>query len=122
MARQNFGLWQVGGRSVFVGIAEDEFTGLEGSTSAWCRHFAGALDDRLREPITVTKVVMCIIERRSRLEVQRRQHLNAFTLCDELVMLDLAARALGAIASEKDCDGVKIWAGKFAQPVVRMIL
>jgi hypothetical protein len=46
---------------------------------------------------------VCIIERRCRLQVQRREHLYAFALCDELVVLDLAAPALGVIAGEKDC-------------------
>ena len=122
VAGKNFGLRQIGGRSVFVRVAEDEFTRLERRAGAGRRHLAGALDDRLREPVAIAEVVVCIVERRRRLQVQRREHLNAFAPRDELVVLRLAAPALGGIAGEQDRDGVKVRAGEASDPVVRMIL
>src|SRR6266536_2282545 len=67
VAGQNFRLWQIGGRSVFVRVAEDEFARLERRAGAGRRHFASALDDRLREPVAVAEMVVCIVERRRRL-------------------------------------------------------
>ena len=37
-------------------------------------------------------------------------------------MLGLATPALRNVAGKQDCDGVKVWAGKAAHPVVRMVL
>ena len=122
VAGENFGLRQIGGRSVFVRVAEDEFARLERRAGAGRRHFAGAFDDRLRKPVAVAEMVVRIVERRRRLQVQRREHLHAFALCDELVVLGDAACALGGVAGKQDGDGVEVRAGEAAHPVVRMIL
>ena len=82
----------------------------------------GAFDDRLREPVAVAEVIVRIIERRRRLQIQRRKHLYAFAPRDELFVLGLAALALGGVAGEQDRDGVQVGAGQTAHPVVRMIL
>ena len=47
VAGKNFGLRQIGGRSVFVRVPEDEFAWLERRAGAGRRHLPGALDDRL---------------------------------------------------------------------------
>ena len=87
VAGQNFRLRQVGGRSVFVRVAEDELAWLERRAGAGRRYVAGAFDDRLREPVAIAEVVVRVIERRRRLQVQRREHLNAFALRDEFCVL-----------------------------------
>src|SRR2546430_16687767 len=86
------------------------------------RHFASALDDRLRAPVAVAEMVVRVVERRRRLQVQRREHLHALALRNEFVVLYLAATTLGSIAGEQDGDGVKVRAGEASHPVVRMIL
>jgi len=67
IAGQNFRSWQIGGRSVFVRVPEDEFARLERRAGAGRWHFASALDDRLREPVAVAEMVVRVVERRRRL-------------------------------------------------------
>src|SRR6478672_4707991 len=122
VAGKNFWLRQIGGRSVFVRVTEDEFTRLERRAGARRRHFASTLDDRLREPVAVAEMVVRVVERRRRLQVQRREHLHALALRNEFVVLYLAAITLGSITGEQDGDGVKVRAGEATHPVVRMIL
>src|SRR5262249_62066892 len=62
VAGQNFGLRQIDGRSEFVRITENEFARLERRVGAGRRHFASAFNDRLREPVTIAEVVVCIDE------------------------------------------------------------
>ena len=122
VAGQNFWLRQIGGRSVFVRVAEDEFARLERRAGAGRWHFASALDDRLGKPVAVAEMVMRVVERRRRLQVQRGEHLNAFALCDEFGVFDLTAIALGGVTGEQDSNGVEVRAGEAAHPVVGMIL
>ena len=122
VAGKNFGLRQIGGRSVFVRVPEDEFARLERRAGAGRRHFASAFDDRLREPVAVAEMVVRIVERRRRLQVQRGEHLNPFAPRDELIVLGQAALALSGVAGEQDGDGVKVRAGEASHPVVGMIL
>src|SRR6476619_1624049 len=67
-------------------------------------------------------MIVCIVEWRGRLQIQRGKHLNPFAPCDELIVLSQAAPALGGVAGEQDGDGVKLWAGEASNPVVRMVL
>ena len=108
VAGQNFRLRQIGGRSVFVRVAEDEFAGFERPPGAGCRNLSGAFHDRLGEPVAVAEMVMCIVERRRRLQVQRREHLHAFAPCHEVGVFDLTATALGGVAGKQDNDGVEV--------------
>src|SRR5580700_4104807 len=72
VAGQNLRLWQIGGRSVFVRVAEDEFAGFEQPPGPGSRNLSGVFHDRLGEPVAVPEMVMCIVEWRRRLQVQRR--------------------------------------------------
>ena len=121
VAGKDFRLRQIGARSVLVRVAEDEFARLERRAGARRRRLAGAFDDRLRKPVAVAEVIVRIVERRRRLQVQRRKHLHALALRDEFFVLDLATAALGGIAGEQDDDGVEVRAGETAHPVIRMI-
>jgi hypothetical protein len=73
--------------AVFVGVAEDEFARLQRTARAGRRLVARALDDRLREPVTVTEVVVRVVERRGGVEVERREHLHSLASRDEFSML-----------------------------------
>ena len=67
-------------------------------------------------------MVVRVVERRRRVEVERREHLDALALRDELLVLRLrSARARAAIAGEEDGDGVEVRTGQAADPVVGMI-
>jgi hypothetical protein len=121
VVRENFGLRQIGRRPVLVRIAKDELARLQWCAGTWRRLFARAVDDRLRQPIAVTKVVVRVVEWWSRLDVQRRKRLHAFATGDELVVLRLTARALAGVAGEQDSDRVGVGARQAAHPVLRMI-
>jgi len=58
-------------RAAFVRVAEYELTRLQriAGTRSWL--FSGTFDNRLREPVAVTKVIVSIVERRRRLQVER---------------------------------------------------
>src|SRR4051794_17667713 len=94
---------------------------LQRAARAGRRLVARAFDDRRREPVTVTEVVMRVVERRGRIEVERREHLHPLASRDELSMLRLAARALRTIAGEEDGDGVEVRAGQASHPMVGVI-
>ena len=72
VARKNLRLRQSGGRTFFVRIAEYEFAWLQRWAGSGRWLFAGTLDDRLRKPIAIAKVFVGVIERRSRLQIERR--------------------------------------------------
>ena len=71
VARKSFGLRQIGGRSSFVRVTEDEFTRLERRAGARGRHLATAFNDGLRESIAITEVVVRIDEWRYCRQVKR---------------------------------------------------
>ena len=122
IAGQNFRFWHISGRPLFIRVTEDEFARLERPPGAGCRHLSGAFYDRLGEPIAVAKVVVGIVERRCRLQVQRGEDLHPFAPSHEVGVFDLTATALGAVAGKQDSDGMKVGAGETADPVFRMVL
>lgn len=65
------------GGPLFVRVAEEELTRIERCARAGRRHLARTLDDRLRQTVSVAKVFMGILVRRSCLQVQVREDLHA---------------------------------------------
>ena len=112
---------QIGGRSRLVRVPKDEFARLERRAGAGCRRLARAFNDRLRKPVAVAEVIVRIVERRRRLQIQRREHFHALALGYELFVLQLAAPVLGAVAGEQDDDGMEVRAGETAYPVLWII-
>ena len=121
VAAEDLRLGLAGHVAVLVGVAEEEFARLQRAARAGRRLVARALDDRLRHPVAVAEVVVRVVERRGRVEVERREHLRPLATRDEGPMLRLAAIALRAIAGEEDGDGVQVRAGQAAHPVVGVI-
>ena len=121
VARKDLRLRLLNGGAVFIRVAEYEFARLQRRAGAGRRLFAGAFDGRLGEPVAVAEMIVSIIERRRRLQIERRQHLHAFAPRDELLVLGAAALAFGGIAGEEDDDGVQVRAGQTADPVVGVI-
>src|SRR4029077_329433 len=121
VARENFGLRQIGGRSGFVRITEDEFTRLELRTGAGGRHLATAFNDGVRESIAIAEVIVRIDEWRYGRQVKRREHFHVAALRDEFVMLRHASLALRFIAGEKDNNGVETRARQATYPVDWMV-
>src|SRR5262245_39726428 len=121
VVRKNRWLRQMGGRTLFVRIAEDELAGFQRRTGARCRLFTAALDHWLRQPITVAEVIVRILERRCGRHVQRRQHSDAVTSRDQLFVLGLTASVFGGVASKENHDGMEVRAGQTSDPVVGMI-
>src|SRR5436190_22928925 len=105
VARESFGLRQIGGRSSFVRVAEDEFTRLARRAVARGRHLATVFNDGLRESIAIAEVVVGIDEWRYGVQVKRREYLAVDALRNEYVVLHHASLALRCIAGQKDNDG-----------------
>ena len=55
--------WLAGHVAGFVGVAEDELARLQRPARAGRRLVARPLDDGLGEPVMVTEMVVCIVER-----------------------------------------------------------
>ena len=121
VARESFGLRQIGGRSSLVRVTEDEFTRLERRAGARGQHLATAFNDGLRESIAIAEVVVRIDEWRYGRQVKRREHVHVAALRDEFVVLRHASLALRFIAGEKDNDGVQSRARQATYPVVWMV-
>src|SRR5437588_4916347 len=66
-------------------------------------------------------MVVCVVERRRRLQVQRREHLHALTPGDELGVLGLATLALNDVAGKQNDYGMEVWIGEATDPVGGMI-
>ena len=121
VARKNLRLrerWRI---AVFVWVAEDELAGFEQPTGAGRWLVAATLDDRLREPVAKAEVIVRVVERRSRLKVERGKHFHAWASREVLVVLRHAAVALRDIARKEDHDGVKVRAVRFVHPVFRRV-
>ena len=121
VAAEDFRLGLAGQVPVFVGVAEDEFARLQEPARAGRRFVARPLDDRLREPVAVTEVVVRVVERRGGVEVERREQLHSLASSDEFSMLRLATLALRAIAGKEYDDGVEVRAGQASNPMVGVI-
>src|SRR5258705_14008918 len=87
--RKHLRLRQVGGRTVFVRVAEDELTWLERRARAWSRIVAAPFDRWLRQPIAKAEVIVGMIKWRCRVQVQRRKHFDALPPSDKFFVLRL---------------------------------
>ena len=105
IAAQDFWLRQIG-RPVLVGIAEDELARLQRRARPRRRHFTRALDHRLRQPVAEPEVIMCVIERRRRVQIQHRQTAHTLAPGHKLVVFSRGASMFGVIAREQDRDCV----------------
>ena len=103
--------------AVLVGVAEDELARLQRRAGAGRRFLAASVDHRLREAVAIAKMVVRIIERRSRVEVERREDLDAGAPGDQLRVLRDAAVVLRLVPREEDDDGMQIGARHPADPV-----
>ena len=122
VARQDLGLRQRDRSAVLVGVAEEKLSRLERRARAWRRHLAGSLDRRLRQPIAVAEMVVRVVERRCRLEVECRKHFDTGATRDAYCSCSVdTSLALRDITREEDDDGVEIGRGQATHPVVGMI-
>src|SRR6185312_5170140 len=108
-------------RSVLVGIAENEFARLERTARSGRGVFSRSFDDRLREPVAITEMIMGMVERRHGLEVQGRENLHAVARRYQLLMFRHTAVMFGIVPREQDDNGVKRRIGETANPVVGMV-
>ena len=120
IAAQDFWLRQIG-RPVLVGIAEDELSRLQRRAGPRRRLFTRSLDHQLRQPVPEPEVIMCIIERRRRVQIQHRQTAHTLAPGHKLVVFSRGASMFGVIAREQDRDCVQVTACQTADPVVRVV-
>jgi hypothetical protein len=106
----------IGGHSILVWIAEDEFARLQRRARAGRRLLATAFDDRLRKSVPIPKMVVCMVERRTRIEIKQGQDFDARACRHQLLMLAYAANVLGRVPREQDCNGVQVWACERRRP------
>ena len=116
VARQHLRLGKIGDWAVLVGIAEDELTRLQRRTRAGGGFLAGALHHRLRESVAEPEMVVGVVERWCRVEVEERQTPDAVGPRQQLVVLRDRAPALLVGAGEQDRDRVHVLTGQAADP------
>ena len=116
VARQHLRLGKIGDRAVLVRIAEDELARFQRGTGAGGRFLAGALHHRLRQPVPEPEMVVGVVERRCRVEVEVGQTPDAVGSRQQLVVLGDRAPALLVGAGEQDRDRVQVLTGQAADP------
>src|SRR5262245_57216644 len=99
IAGEDLGLAERGRLTGLVGEAEEELAGLEGRARAGRGLDAGALDHGLRQSVAVAEMLVRVLERWGRLQVQARDHLDT-RLGDEALVLFPATLALGDVLRE----------------------
>ena len=121
---QDLGLRQAGGETAFVGVAEEELPWLERRARAGCRYFPHFLDHRLRQSIAVAEVVVRMIQRGGRLQVQDREGFDTGELRSVLLVLPNAALAdtlrLEPAESQTKLDNVHYAASTGTIPTARV--
>ncbi len=117
VARQNFRPRTVGYDSVFVRVAKNELTRLQRIAGAGRGLLARPLDDRLRQTVPITKMIVSMIKRRNGVKVERREDLDAGTIGDKLRVLRDAAVMFRFVPCEEDDNGMQIGARKPADPM-----
>src|SRR4029077_21278019 len=95
--------------------------GLDRRSRAGRRHNPRSFNLRRGKPVTVAKMFSYMVERRDRLQVQRRQNLYPGGTCQKCPMLTNALLPRGCVASEQNSDGVKLRPRKAADPIVGMV-
>ena len=119
--RQDLGLRQRSCVAVLVRIPEEKLAWLERRTRTGDQFATEALDRRFRHAIAVAEMIVRVVERRGRLEIERRERFNPGELCRVLLVLANAALSFGDVAGKEDHDRVEVRAGKAAHPVIGMI-
>ena len=109
------------GGAGFVGVAQEEFARLQRRARTGRRNFARTLNRGLRQSVTVAEVVVRMIERRCRLQIERRERFHAWELGGVLLVLSDAALALRNVPGEEDDDGMEIRTRQAAHPVVGVV-
>jgi hypothetical protein len=79
-------LWQSGRRPVLVGIAEDEFARFNVPARTGSRFDASALDRKLSKAIAIAEMIVCRIEGRNGLQIERRENFNGWQLRQECLV------------------------------------
>ena len=121
VARQDLGLQQWAGVAVFIRIPEEKLARLERRACAGRRLNAQALDLRLRHAVAIPEMVVRIVERRRRLEIECRQRFDPGELRGISLVFAHAALSFRNITREEDHDRMEVLAGKPAHPVIGMV-
>src|SRR5204862_6481406 len=82
------------------GGAEKELARLERRAGSRSGLLSGPLDHRLRQPVAIAEVLVRMVERRNRLEIETRERPDTARR-PELCMLPAASFALGYVAREQ---------------------
>ena len=119
VARENFRLRAVRRDAVFVRVAQDELTRLQGIPGAGRGLLARPLNDRLRQTVPVTEMIMGVIKRRNGVKVEHGEDLDAGAAGDKLLVLRDAPVMLRLVPREENDDGMQIGTRKPADPMFR---
>ena len=119
IARQHLRLGQIG-RPVLVGIAEDELARLQRRARPRRRLVTRSLDHRLRQPVPEPEVIVGVIERRRRVQIQYRQTAHTVAPGHQLVVHPGGPRMFSVVAREQDRDRMQVGARQPAHPIVRV--
>src|SRR5262245_10249620 len=118
--RQDLGL-QERDVAVLVRVPEEELSWLERSSGTRRRRDPHSVDFRLRHAIPISEMIVGVLERRRRLEIERRQRFDARKLRGILLMFLAAPLPLRRVAREQDHDCMKFRTGEAAHPMIGMV-
>ena len=121
VAGQDLGLRQVRDRPILIRVSEDELARFQRCARTRRGFLTRALHHRLRQPVAETEVVVGVVERRRRVQVEERQAADAVGAGEQLVVVVDGYPRLLVVAGEQDRDCVHIVAREAAHPVVRVI-
>ena len=94
--------------------------GLSGAPEPGVGSSPEPFDHRLGQPVPEAEVVVRVVERRRRVEIEERQLRTPSEPGHQLVVHSGGPRMLGVVAGEQDRDGVQVLTRQPADPVVRM--
>jgi hypothetical protein len=107
--------------AALIDMSKNELARLDSRARTGRRLYPASFDLRLREPVSITEMIVRVVKRRKAVHIQRRKHFDAGRSCQERLVFSRGALALGRIAREQNDDSVQRRTGEAANPPVGMV-
>jgi hypothetical protein len=121
IARKSFRLRHSSSSTFFVRIAKKEFPWFDRWARAGCRLHSRALDDWLRQPIPVTKVLVSVIKRGDGFQIHGGQQFDSVTMRQIPFVLLATALTFGDVAGKQYDNRMKVGTCEPSDPMIRVV-